>query len=527
MAVGTGRGDVPAGGGDHRTGDRHRPAPPARAKPNPNPPGVLLDAGVVTRLHEDLYGNLPHGRLVLLGGPGAGKAGAMILLLLAALDHRHRMPEAQRGEVPVWLTLGGWDPTTQTLHQWAAATIYRDHPYLRAPDYGPDAAGELLRAGRVALFLDGLDEMAPAAQGKALARVEQEGAGLRIALSSRPDEYRQAISEDRMHNTAVIEIQPVDPEAARAYLLHDQIGSQHDGWAQLGDYLTDHPDSIAAHALNNPLTLSLARATYQNQDPTSLTDLAEFSTVAALREYLIDRILITAYPDERQRAHATRWLAWIAHHMGSERDLVWWHIPTWISRWQLRLAVGLVGGLVGLFTIAVGKEPQVLFPRWPPPGDLFGTLALGLVVGFAVWREEEPAIGLAFGLLGLLFLWTVPLPRAATATPAARYRIGRRDKHWDRPRERARVRACGRACVRTRVPAHGRAHERLDAHGQFHRTRSRHHRSWQSEVHTGARGRPPPSGAAPNGGCLPVPPRRTPRPPCRDHRRHTQPPAST
>lgn len=458
------------------TGTGPRPLPePHPDLPNHDPAGVLLEAGVVTRLHEELYCKLPHGRLVLLGEPGAGKTGAMILLLLAALEHRHSVPETQRGEVPVpvWLTLGGWDPTTQTLHQWAAATMYRDHPYLRAPDYGPHAAGELLRTGRVALFLDGLDEMAPSAQGKALARLEQEGAGLRIVLSSRPEEYQQAISEERVHNTAVIEVQPVDPKGACAYLLHDQIGSQHDRWAQVGDYLTHHPDSIATHALNNPLTLSLARVTYQDQDPTSMTNPANFATVAALRKHLINRTLITAYPDERQRAHATRWLAWIAHHMGTDRDLAWWQIPTWIP-WRLRLAAGfaaglpgglMVGlavvlkaglagglaagfaaglpigcigamvvtytyGLMGNFSNAVWNEPQAIFFRWLRPGELFIWLAGGLVYGLTFGAAFGPAMGLVAGLMyefvSLSALWTVPLPRAATATLTARYRNNRR-----------------------------------------------------------------------------------------------------
>jgi hypothetical protein len=436
---------------------------------DPDPPGVLLQAGIVTQLHEDVYNKLPQGRLVLLGGPGAGKTGAMILLLLAALEHRHTVGEARRAEVPVpvWLTLGGWDPLTQTLHEWAAATMYRDHPYLRAAEYGPDAAAELLRTGRVALFLDGLDEMAPSAQAKALARIEREGAALRLVLSSRPEEYQQAIGTERMHNTAVIEVQPVDPAEARDYLVRDQLGAQRDRWAHLGKYLTDHPDSITAQALNNPLTLSLARATYegQDQDPTSLTDPARFNTVAALREHLIERILITAYPDERERAHATQWLAWIAHHLGANRDLTWWHIPDWIPQWQLGLAGGLAGGLLGglaaglamgFGTVLAGgllggllgvsmsvdteKKPRTIFPRWPPPrelsrllmGGLSASLLAGLMIGgvagFGLVAGGVAGIWvwLTSRLWALLDLWTVPLPGASTVAPTTSYRIDRR-----------------------------------------------------------------------------------------------------
>jgi hypothetical protein len=375
--------------------------PDSLPKPNPggsclNSPGVLLEAGVVTRLHEELYRTLSHGRLVLLGEPGAGKTGAMILLLLAALEYRRSVDKAQRGQVPVpvLLTLGSWDPATQMLHQWAAATMYRDHPYLRALDYGPNAAEELLRAGQVALFLDGLDEMAPSARGKALTRIEQEGAGLRIVLSSRPEEYVQAISTERIYNTAVIEVQPVDPQEARAYLLRDQVGFQRDRWVQLGDYLTDHPGSVAAHALNTPLTLSLIRATYQNHDPTSLTDPAKFVTAAALREHLIDRILVVVYPEECQRAHASRWLAWIASQLGSERDLAWWRISSWVPRWQLRLVGTIAGMLVGGLTYGFVAASV---------GGLDGGLVIGLVGGLGGALVGGLAGGPKFGrIIGLV-----------------------------------------------------------------------------------------------------------------------------
>jgi hypothetical protein len=433
------------------SGTGPRPLPDL-SRSNPHTPGVLLDAGIVTQLHEEVCYTLRQGRLVLLGAPGTGKTGAMILLLLAALDHRLGVPEAQRGEipVPVWLTLGGWDPTTQTLYQWAAAAMYRDHPYLRAPDYGPDPVRELLRRGQVTLFLDGLDEMAPSTRSEALARLEREGVGLRLVLSSRPEEYRQAICEERVHNTAVIEVQPVDPEEARAYLLRDQIGAQRDRWVELGDYLTHHPDSIAAHALNNPLTLSLARATYEGQDPTSLTDPVRFSTVEALREHLIKRILITAYPDECQQDRATQWLARITHHLGANRDIAWWHIPDPIPRWRFALMGGLAGGLLGglamgFGTVLVGgllgvgvsvdteKEPRTIFPRWPRPHELSGllmggllvSLLIGLMVGGVAGVMAGVGVWLTSRLWALLDLWTGPLPHASTMTPTTSYRIDR------------------------------------------------------------------------------------------------------
>ncbi len=129
--------------------------------PDLGEPGEVLESGMVARLHDEVYARLPHGRLVLVGGPGAGKTAAMILLLLAALKWRASLAGDQRTRVPVpvWLTLGRWDPATTTLQKRAASRMNLDHPALRAPDYGPDAAGELLHAGRVALFLDGLDEM--------------------------------------------------------------------------------------------------------------------------------------------------------------------------------------------------------------------------------------------------------------------------------------------------------------------------------------------------------------------------------
>jgi hypothetical protein len=355
------------------------PAPGAGPSPLPDlvKPGELLAAGVVTRLHDEVYARLPHGRLVLIGGPGAGKTGAMILLLLAALDRRSQAGDQRdRVPVPVWLTLGGWNPAALSLHEWVVGTIERDYPALQAHTYGAGAAGELLRDGRVALFLDGLDEMPEGLRPLALKRVD-EARGLRVVLTSRPEEYIYALEAGVLDNTAVIELRPVRPDAAATYLLRGQTERDRGKWEKVGAYLRDNPDSVAARALDNPLALSLARDTYTGQDPTVLTDPDEFPTPSAVIEHLIDRFLITAYPEERQREHAITWLAWIAHHMGTSQDLQWWDIPSWIPRWKLRLTRGVMVGLAIGLVIVIGGIPF----GGKPEAMLYTGLACGLLAG--------------------------------------------------------------------------------------------------------------------------------------------------
>jgi hypothetical protein len=151
----------------------------------------VLTAGVVTQLREQLFDRLgaDQTRIVLLGEAGAGKTAAMLLLLIDILKHRSA---GSPDPVPIWLTLGGWNPTT-TLRDWAATTLNRDYPGLAAPEHGgPGTAVQLIRTGRVALFLDGLDEMPPAVQGAALDAIDRDATGLRVVVTSRPEQFRAA-----------------------------------------------------------------------------------------------------------------------------------------------------------------------------------------------------------------------------------------------------------------------------------------------------------------------------------------------
>ena len=283
----------------------------------------------------------------------------------------------------MWLTLGEWDPDTTPLTEWATAAINRDYPALRAPDYGPDTVAELLRRGRITLFLDGLDETPAGVRAKALRRIEEEAIGIRVVLTSRPEEYRLAAHASHLSNTAVIELRPVRAASAAAYLRITQSGANRLRWERLADYVEQNQESVIGRALNNPLMLSLARDAYSSRDPVVLSEPGRFDSADSVREHLIDQLLVAAYPDEQRRGEATAWLAWVARQMGPSRDLSWWEIPTWIPHWKLHLLRGLMVGLsMGAAAAFVAQS------------------VIGLIVGHRVGLVATISVAVLVGVAG-------------------------------------------------------------------------------------------------------------------------------
>lgn len=198
--------------------------------------------------------------------------------------------------------------------------------------------------------------------------------------------------------------------------------------------------------LNTPLTLSLARDAYRHADPRGLT---EFTDEQALRRHLIKRSLTVAYPDDRERDHATYWLGWIAHHMGpDQRDFAWWQLSTWVNQSRLRLTTILLVGTITIPILALvtgllfgllsglakfGQKPRNFRLRWPQPRELAGVLVVGLgaglVVGLGTGLLAGLAVGLVVGLLQMLNELTrlpLPPPPQPAATPASAFRADQR-----------------------------------------------------------------------------------------------------
>ena len=408
-----------------------------------------LRAGQIGDLHA-VYGGLGSGRLVIVGDPGAGKSGAAVLLILAALKHRNEVPgdDRPRVPVPVMFTLHGWDPNRQRIHDWIATKLQQTYPLL-ASKSGAGQAAALLSEGKVSVFLDGLDEIPGELRPDALRALSQQ-ATFRLIILARTDEMAEAVSHGLLEGAAALELQDIDAVTAAGYLTRVQLDPAPRGWRELTGRLRRTPDSSIAQALNSPLTLTLVRDTYRSGD--DIRELLDFCDDADRRVspedivgHLLDRVLPAAYAqrpghpppryDLHTAQHALHCLATRMNRDGT-RDLLWWRLHEWAPGTVRIIATGLVFGLLTGLAVGLGAgllaglwaglfvgvmfglpvrfhgEPQYVAPvRWRrlfcPPllwYVLTTGLLAGLAAGLAVGLAAGPTVGLVLGLgVGLVF----------------------------------------------------------------------------------------------------------------------------
>lgn len=409
-----------------------------------------------------VYGGLGSGRVVLVGGAGSGKSGAAILLVLDALRHRAQVPAEDRPliPVPVLVTVHGWDPGTERVGQWLAARLQQTYP-LFAGKRGLADAVELVRAAKVAVVLDGLDEISEDLRPAALRALSSQ-ADFRVVVLSRSDEMAAATRQEFLQGAIALELRDVEPAVAADYLARVQRDPPPAGWGELISRLRRAPESPIARALSVPLTLTLVRDTYRGGDDVGeLLDFCDAAGHAASRQdiedYLIDRVLPAAYavlPGEappRYQVQAARLaLGYVAARMSQAgtRDLAWWRMASWAPAVPRVIATGLMFGFIFLLggspvlaliaapTAGVAyllggevtsKSPRRMAPlRWRrlfsrsslvkgPAYALAGALFGGVIFGLAV----GPGPGLMVGLVAAIGTGVAGILADGLSQPAA------------------------------------------------------------------------------------------------------------
>lgn len=279
-------------------------ASPARAAVVVDDPGaagaMLTDIGTDVAV---LYDRVTTGRLVILGDPGGGKTGAAVLLLLALCAKRR--PD---GRIPVWFPLASWEPHIP-VEEWMSDQL--------ATTYGIPItlARQLVNDGRILPFLDGLDEIPADRWLIAMAELRSLDT-TPLVLTCRTVEYTAAVADRVLAAAAVVEVIPVDPATAAAYLTHSGAADAH-RWDPLIAALDDPVSNPCQQVLRSPLMLSLARTLYQApaSDPAELT---AYRTAAQLEDSLLDAFITAVYgrdSADTTALDARRWLSFFADNL--------------------------------------------------------------------------------------------------------------------------------------------------------------------------------------------------------------------
>ncbi|MFF3335375.1 NACHT domain-containing protein [Streptomyces sp. NPDC002888] len=360
------------------------------ALPEPRDGDQRLDRIVET------FRELPSGRLVVLGDPGAGKTILAVQFVLGTLAARQ-----QGGPVPVLFALASWDPRSAGLREWLAERLAAEYRPLAAARGERTLARELLDAGLVLPVLDGFDELPEPVHRDALRHLNAElDDGLPVLLTSRTADWTRAVhSGDVLTSAEVVELRPLDFAAARAY-LESTARSRGDGSTAWTPVLQDPPAPLA-EVLKSPLTVALARTVYGDlsRDPAELRDTQRFPAAERIEAHLLDAFVPAAFAGVHgtwrpEAAH--HWLRRLARDVGRhDRERGTWRLAWWELSESMPRAMRAIGPAVLAMLAAV----------WLVPLARYGDGAAG------DWAASPPSmvvhltgilLGLCFGLAFLL-----------------------------------------------------------------------------------------------------------------------------
>ncbi|GAA4205591.1 NACHT domain-containing protein [Microbispora amethystogenes] len=343
-------------------------------------------------------------RLVITGGPGAGKTTLAIQLLLE-LTGKERDPS---DPVPVLLSLSSWDPAAEDLRSWLTRSLERGYEALGSAEFGSGVARELVRGGHILPVMDGLDEL-PRPHRAAIVRALNASldAAESYILTSRTEELAEAVEDAKqpLPSAAVIAPAPLTPADAEGYLRTCLPPEPGPVWENVLEGLRTGELGGLSQLTATPLGVWLLRAVYidPHADPAPLAGLLG-QDQEELRGHLWDGlipVLLAARspgasptgrtgPPELTPRHGwdagetRRHLSYLARLLSRNgtRDLAWWRLGELVlgadeRRRAATTACLVVGGIFGtVATIAGEIHPLVALPTGFAAG--FGVLTATL-----------------------------------------------------------------------------------------------------------------------------------------------------
>ena len=368
----------------------------------------------------DVLARVPTGRLVVLGGPGAGKTMLMVRLVLDLLAGR-----ASGRPVPFLAAVASWNPVRQDLQNWLAAQLISDHPALASPPptgrTEPTQAAALLVSGLILPVLDGLDEIPEQVRGPAISRINDAlRPGQQVVVTCRSQQYRETIRpasgvEVTLRGAAAVRLHQLDVATVRRYLSDDAAGPVAKArWPPVFGMLGTN--SPVGQALSTPLMVGLARVIY-NPRPGELTGAlrnpAELCSPALTGRSAVERLLFDAFIPAAYRppadghwtaAKAETWLVFLARHLertiGSP-NLAWWQLrqatPRPDSHFMPALVSGLTSGLVSGLVAGLSR-------------GLVAGLSVGLLCVVLSWLVSGPLLELVYKVIARVAVMDVHGP---------------------------------------------------------------------------------------------------------------------
>ncbi|MGJ6969859.1 NACHT domain-containing protein [Streptosporangium sp. G11] len=358
--------------------------------------------GDIAKLADD-FRALKCQRLIILGGPGTGKTTLAVQLLMKLLETR------QLGEpVPVLLSAARWN-TKQSVLDWLAECLDQDYPALHGEGLPPGTPKKLVAHSAVLPVLDGLDELPPESLAKILAPLKRAEFP-QLIVTCRTAPFAAAVKEvgDVLSEAAVIEPQLIASRVAADHLEACFSAPPPHSWPRILDDLRRGAAPALAKVCSTSRGLWLVRETYieprEKPDPVTLLDLGSLRDPSALNAHLHDQLIpavVSAYPPTGNEAlpfrphfswpagDIRRWLTYLCHLLtlpGEDtHDVAWWHLARYAPTRLIRLAVGLVCGLV----VGIGVDVITTAPvAWAVVIGIVSALVVTLATGS--WFEESP-----------------------------------------------------------------------------------------------------------------------------------------